>query len=308
MIIDIHCHMWDEDLPSKSWWATFIKLSAALSGKSEESVREKAPGWWDRTGDMLVGDMDEAGIDKAVLLPLDYAMLVGCGQATTLEKQHMIMADAVKRHPDRLILFAGIDPRRPDAVPFLERAVKEWNVKGLKIHPAYGFYPNEPRCYLLYQKCVELGLPVMAHTGPEMYPQMSKYAMPAFFDEIGNDFPDLKLVLAHAAGCYWEELALMASNKLNFYLDISWGQVQSLSLGEADFYRRVKSLLNVAGTSRVLFGSDWPGLRQIRRLNHAAWTKVTTEAPERARKHGIDFSQAEVDAIMGNNAAKVLGL
>ena len=308
MIIDIHCHMWDEELPSKSWWATFIKLSAALSGKPEEYVRSKAPGWWDRTGDMLVADMDEAGIDKAVLLPLDYAMLVGCGQATTLEKQHVIMAEAVKRHPDRLILFVGIDPRRPDAVPFLERAVKEWNAKGLKIHSAYGFYPNEPRCYLLYQKCVELGIPCLAHTGPEMYPQMSKYAMPVFFDEIGNDFPDLKLVLAHSAGCYWEELALIASNKLNLHLDLSWGQVQYLSLGEADFYRRVKSLLKIAGTSRVLFGSDWPGLRQIRRLNHAAWTKVIKEAPERAKKHGIDFSQEEVDAIMGNNAAKVLGL
>ena len=308
MIIDIHAHLWDEELPSKSWWDTFVKISVSLSGRSEERIRSKTPGWWDKSGDMLVSDMDEAGIDKTVLLPLDYALLVGCGESTSLEKQHIIMAEAVKRHPDRLILFAGIDPRRPDAVEFLERAVKEWKVKGLKIHPAMGFYPNEPRCYLLYQKCLELGLPVLSHTGPELYPMMSKYAMPVFFDEIANDFPELKLVMAHAGACYWEETALIASNKLNMYMDLSWWQAQYLGFSEAEFYGKLKALVSVAGTSRVLLGSDWPAMRQVRKLNHAAWTNVIKEASERAKQYGITFTQEEVDGIMGNNAAKILGL
>ena len=45
MIIDMHTHLWTSNIPSKSWWNDFIKVSAALSGKPEEKVRDKMPGW-----------------------------------------------------------------------------------------------------------------------------------------------------------------------------------------------------------------------------------------------------------------------
>lgn len=308
MIIDAHCHLWSEDIPSRSWWETFIKVSASLSGKTEEKIRERLPDWIDLTGDMLLGDMDEAGIDKAVILPIDYGLLAGAGEVKSLEEQHQTFAKAVQRHPNRLILFAGLDPRRPDAVRFLERAVNDWGVKGLKLHPAVGFYPNAPCVYRLYEKCQKLGIPVVVHTGPEVYPMYSKYALPIFLDEVANDFPELRIVMAHCGGCYWEEAALIASNKLNLYLDLSWWQVQYLAHSEEGFYARLRTLVNMAGRTRVLFGSDWPGLRQIRRLNHAAWTKVIKEAPQRAKEKNITFTQEEIDGIMGNNAAKVLGI
>ena len=122
MIIDIHCHLWDGNIPSKSWWDTFIKVSASLSGRPEEKVRERMPGWLDPTGDLLVSDMDEAGIDKSVILPIDYVTGGGVGDVASLEEQHRMYARAAEGHPDRLIAFAGIDPRRPEAVSFLERA------------------------------------------------------------------------------------------------------------------------------------------------------------------------------------------
>lgn len=308
MLIDAHCHLWGESVPSKSWWDSFIKVSASLSGKTEEKIRERLPGWLDLTGDMLVGDMDEAGIDKAVILPIDYLVGGGAGEITSLEEHHKIYARAAERHPDRLIPFAGIDPRRPEAVSFLERAVKEWNMRGLKLHPAVGFYPNEPCVYRLYEKCQELGITVLIHSGPEIYPWYSKYAQPVFLDEVANDFPELKIIIAHAGGCWWEEAVSIASNKLNLYVDLAWWQVPYLTLPEEKFYARLRELINIAGRSRVMFGSDWPSLRQVRRLNHAAWTDVIKQAPERAKDKGIIFTEEEISAIMGGNAAKVLGL
>ena len=307
MIVDAHCHLYREDVPSRAWWDTFVKVSASLSGKTEERIRSKVPGWLDPTGDMLISDMDEAGIDKSVVLLIDFAM----GEykdVTSLEDQHIMYAEAVKRHPDRLIAFAGIDPRRPETSKFLEKAVKEWNMKGLKIHPALGFYPNEPCCYRLYETCQQLGLPVLIHAGPEVSPWYSKFGMPIYFDDICNDFPELTIIMAHAGGCYWQEAVSIASNKLNLYVDLAWWQAPLLNLTEEEFYRRIRELVNTAGRSRVLWGSDWPAMRQVRRLDHTAWTNAMKEAPERAKKYGITFTEEEIGMIMGGNAVKVLGL
>ena len=114
--------------------------------------------------------------------------------------------------------------------------------------------------------------------------------------------------MAHAGGCYWQEAATIASNKLNLYLDLSWWQTPLLTLSEEVFYRRIKELVSIAGRSRVLFGSDWPAMRQVRRLNHAAWTNAIKQAPEKAKEKGITFTEEEISGIMGDNAAKLLGL
>jgi uncharacterized protein len=308
MIVDMHNHLWREDMPSRSWWDSFVKVSASLSGKSEEKIRERLPGWMDGTGDILVSDMNDAGIDKAVILPIDYILGGGVGEVASLEAQHEVYAKAAQKYADRLIPFAGVDPRRPEAPKFLERAVKEWNVRGLKLHPCVGYYPNEPCCYRVYEKCLELGLVVLVHTGPEVYPWYSKYAQPIFLDEVANDFPELPIIMAHAGECWWEEAAMIASNKLKLFVDISWWQTVYLNFTEREFYQRLRNLMNIAGSSRVFFGSDWPAMRQVRRLNHAAWTAVIKEAPQRAEKFGINFSEEEIKKVMGGNAVKLLRL
>lgn len=308
MIIDMHCHLWSEDIPSNSWWDSFVQVSSSLSGRPEQKIREKLPGWMDTTGELIISDMDEAGIDKSVLLPIDYVIGGGTGNTATLEQQHEMYANAVKKYPDRLITFAGVDPRRPEATKFIQKAVDKWNVKGLKLHPCVGFYPNEACCYRLYEKCLELGLIVTVHTGPEVYPWYSKYALPIFLDEVANDFPDLPLIICHAGECYWEEAAMITSNKLNVYVDISWWQTVYLNFTKKEFYQRLRNLLNVAGSSRVLFGSDWPAMRQVRSLNHAAWTNVIKRAPELSSEIGINFTEEEIDKVLYKNATKLLAL
>ena len=67
--------------------------------------------------------------------------------------------------------------------------------------------------------------------------------------------------------------------------------------------------MDIAGRSKVLFGSDWPALRLIRRLPHKEWIKVFSEPPlEELRAAGIEFTQDEINGVLGDNAAKLLGL
>ena len=308
MIIDMHSHLWREDMPSQSWWDSFVKVSSSLSGRPEEKIRKKLPGWMDATGELLISDMDKAGIDKSVILPIDYVIGGGSGDVSSLDAQHEMYAGAVERYPDRLITFAGVDPRRPEATKFLQKAVDKWNVKGLKLHPCVGFYPNEPCCYRLYEKALELGLIVTVHAGPEVYPWYSKFGLPIYLDEVANDFPELPLIICHAGECYWEEAAMITSNKLNMYVDISWWQTVYLNFTKKEFYQRLRNLMNIAGSSRVLFGSDWPAMRQVRSLDHAAWTKVIKDAPELAKEVEIKFTEEEIEKVMAGNAMKLLGL
>lgn len=309
MVIDTHTHLWSKEIPSDDYWVGFVKISAKLAGRPEEKVRERLPGWWDLSGDLLVQDMDEAEIDKSVLLPIDWYGFAGTEESVSLDRQHRIFAEAVNRHPERLILFGAVNPKRPAAAQFVERAVKEWAIKGLKMHPCYGqFYPNEPECYLVYEKAQELGLVISMHTGHEIYPAKSKYAQPIYLDEVAVDFPDLRIILDHVGNPYWLEAASIANNKPNVYVDLAWWQPKILGNSVENFYKPLRTIIDTVGVSRVLFGSDWPALRQVSRLRGKVWVDAFKNPPEVVKEAGIEFTEQEMNAILGDNAAKLLAL
>ncbi|MFC2066875.1 amidohydrolase family protein [Chloroflexota bacterium] len=314
MNIDIHCHL--RALRTKGEWDKFVTQSALRDGLSEESIRERLSDWSDVTGDLIVKDMDDAGIDKSVLLPIDLALKWGEtaelsveGKIICLEELHKIYAEAVNRHPDRLIMFGGIDPRRHGALQFVERAMKEWNIKGLKLHPAMGgFDPSDKMCYRLYTKCEEWGLPILFHSGPQMAPHYDKYCHPLCFSDVSSDFPNLKIILGHACGAYWPGAAAMAANKANVFLDICWWQPRFLRRPLENFYRPLRSMLDMCGSSKVMFGSDWPAYRVGRRSTHALFVKAFTEISDEVKAAGIEFKDEEIRRIMGGNAVKLLGI
>ena len=73
-----------------------------------------------------------------------------------------------------------------------------------------------------------------------------------------------------------------------------------------EFYQTLRSIMSTAGADRVIWGSDYPALRLL--LSETAWVKAVTEPPSAAEEHGISFKPEEVSAIMGDNAARILGL
>ncbi len=84
--------------------------------------------------------MDEAGIDKKVILALDYVYLFR-GDMSYKEYNDKV-AGYVKDFPDRLIGLAGIDPRRgKEAIQELERCIGKLGFAGVKLWPIMGFYP-----------------------------------------------------------------------------------------------------------------------------------------------------------------------
>jgi predicted TIM-barrel fold metal-dependent hydrolase len=307
MIIDAHTHLYGPDLQPRYWVDAMASYGATLSGRPAEFVRERIQrDWFDETGDRLVRDMDAAGIDRSIVFVLDFGLYAGTDDGVSLERRYGLFHRAVERHRDRLVLFGGVDPRRPDAAAFVERAAREWGIRGVKIWPPAGTAPNEPGCYRVYEACVRLGLPVVVHTGQEIGPLRSETCRPILVDQPASDFPELTFVLAHAGMAWWEEAAEVAWHHGNVYLDIAYWQVKYLRDPE-QFARQLRSLLSVAGRGRVFFGSDWPALRTVRRVEPATWVRLLRALPERA-PGGLAFEADEIELFMGRAAAKALKL
>jgi predicted TIM-barrel fold metal-dependent hydrolase len=255
----------------------------------------------------LIADLDAAGVDKVMVMPVDWGLAPGFQESTMdIWEQHVLHARVVRQHPDRMIAFACFDPRRPDSVQLLERAMTELGMVGLKIHPAAGFFPNDRAAYPMYEKALELDIPVMVHTGPEPKPLYSRYCQPIYVDDVAADFPDLDIVLAHAGlSAWWQEAAGVASVAPNVYLDISGWQVMA-RLRPVEFYRTLRTLIDTVGANRIMWGSDYPALRLL--LSESDWVETLASPPQEARELGIGFSGEEVSAILGDNAARLLRL
>jgi uncharacterized protein len=179
------------------------------------------------------------------------------------------VAEVVRKYPDQFIGFASVDPwKGVIAVRELERAVKELGLRGLKLHPTtQAFFPNDTRFYPLWEKCVELGIPLISHTGqtgvgagtPGGGGLKLKYAHPLHLDDVAADFPGLTIIMAHPAVPWQEEQLAVAMHKANVYIDLSgW----SPKYFRPVLVQYANSLLQ----DKVLFGTDYPVLQPERWL------------------------------------------
>ena len=104
MVIDVHYHLLVEDWLPEAWWGAISQvyvnaLKTMGMEMSTEDVRANIlAGFWDPEGDDLVAQMDEAGIDKTVILPQDLGMLMG-EPRVSIENQNKAYAKVQKKHP-----------------------------------------------------------------------------------------------------------------------------------------------------------------------------------------------------------------
>jgi predicted TIM-barrel fold metal-dependent hydrolase len=181
--------------------------------------------------------------------------------------------------------FASVDPwKGAAAVREIERSVKELGLRGLKTMPiTQAFFPNDQRFYPLWQKCMELEIPVLFHTGqtavgsgaPGGTGLKLKYAQPIpYIDDVAADFPDLKIIMAHPGVPWQEEQLSVAVHKTNTYIDLSgWSPKYFRPI----LVQYANSLLQ----DRVLFGSDFPGIRPERWLADFEGLDLTPEVRQK---------------------------
>ncbi len=129
--------------------------------------------------------------------------------------------------------------------------------RALKVHPIHGFfYANDKALYPIYDICQEKGLPVLFHAGTSLFEGAKmRYSDPYTFDDVINDFPNLKIVLCHGGRGFWYHIAeFLVKNFDNVYIDIS-------GLPPANLLNYWPSMKKFA--HKYLFGTDFPGVPGI---------------------------------------------
>jgi predicted TIM-barrel fold metal-dependent hydrolase len=301
VIIDIHRHLWSvmERYPR-------VREIAARSHRDvfdTASTQEAKPDADARAAE-LIAEMDASGIDVSVLVAGDYGLRLGEAMLT-IEEENRVQARLAQRHPERLVAFFGIDPRRPNSDEMFRTALREWGVKGLKLHPGSGYSPSDRVCFPLYELAAEHGVPVAVHTGPMAAPLLSRTAQPVLLDEAAAEFPETIFIMQHAGQASWQEALNVAFWKPNVMLELSMWQWVYLR-NPAEFVAALATMKHMIGTERLLFASDFPGLRKTMSL--VRWVDLFRELPDLARGYGADFSETDAASILGGNAARLLGM
>ncbi|KQU65967.1 MULTISPECIES: amidohydrolase family protein [unclassified Rhizobacter] len=208
------------------------------------------------TSDVL-RSLDDARIDVGVLL----APFLGDGysldDAASLRRANAHLSQLVRRHAGRLVGFAVVDPRSPDAAQDLRHAVETLGLRGVKMVPT-GWYPYDAQVQPVFAVAAELQLPVLFHSGIFIDGRSGRFCRPAFF-EVMRDHPGTRVALAHL-GWPWTDEAIAVGlidrihgvppERAQFRFDISFGPPPP--------YRRevLQRALEVLGAGALQFGSD----------------------------------------------------
>ena len=199
----------------------------------------------------LVAEMDEAGIEKAVL-----SVAVGQPDPRVLQFH--------RKYPGRFAYAAWTQPTgRMDEVWALEELAREYPVVMARAVPfTVDRPPNDPLYYPLYVKCIELDLPVSINTGLPGPPMPGECQNPIHLDRVCFQFPELKICMAHGADPWWGIASRLMIKYQNLYLMTSAYSPKYLPPEFIQF-------MNTRGQNKVMFASDHPVLSFKRCLSEA---------------------------------------
>ncbi len=204
--------------------------------------------------------------------------------------------DKAREHPDVLIPFASIDPRRgKDGVREAQGLLDEGTIRGFKFHPnIQQFHPNDPVAYPLYELIESAGVVALFHTGhsgigsglPGGGGIRLKYGNPMSIDDVAVDFPGMKIVMAHPSFPWQDEAISIAMHKPQVSIDLSgWTPKR--------FPPQLVKAITTTLRRQALFGSDFPLITPDRWIDDFSTLDIPTDATA---------------AILKDNAVALLGL
>lgn len=200
----------------------------------------------------LVAHFEAQGIRRAVLINYESPDVMGFSTRT-----NDWVLDFTRKHRDRLLPCVGINPRFETDVRGRAARLADDGARLFKVHgPHMLLSPNDyldafPTLRDLYEVAQARRIPVMFHTGTSIFRgARSKHGDPLQLEDVGVDFPDLDVVIAHGGRPFWTEQAFFLLRRFpRFHLDLSGIPPSRVR----DWFPRLEEIAD-----RVLFGTDWP--------------------------------------------------
>ena len=246
--------------------------------------RRESPSYVDRSIELFVGEMEEAGIDIAVI----QGQRAGARWGSVSNDD---IGELIRRYPGKFVGFAGVDLHTGTAVHEIRRSVEELGCRGLSVLPGWSDPPlhdDDRAVYPVYETALELGIPVMVTSSHVIGPDMS-YAMPEYLQRVATDFPELTIIVGHACWPWTTQACALGMRCTNIYLMPEiYMHVPGIP-GAGDYV----DVANGYMAHRMLYSSCFP-------------TRSLDQALEDFRRLPITPESQEL--MLWHNGARILGL
>jgi predicted TIM-barrel fold metal-dependent hydrolase len=200
----------------------------------------------EQSADLMLAEMDEAGVDVGVVVGRHAGFLGSVPNET--------VKDFLNAYPGRFLGVASVDVSdRRTAVETIDRAMAAGFV-AINIEPTAAPVPMETddrRVYPIYAHCEDRAVPVVLMTGGNAGPHLG-YTMPVALDRVLADFPKLKVVSAHGNWPWVHEVIHIAYRRENLYLSPDMYLVEMP--GMSDYVKAADSFLS----ERFIYASSYP--------------------------------------------------
>jgi len=185
-----------------------------------------------QTGEELVTTLERAGARGAFVFPFHEPDGYAAANDDVL---------AAARGADGLLVpFCRVNPY-DSPVPEAERSLAA-GAKGIKLHPrAEQFTLDHPQVRSIVALANERSLPVLIHAGRGI-PALGLHAV-----ELAEEFPDARLILAHAGICDLSWIWRVAGDLPNLLFDTAWWIPADL-----------ETLFTLVPPGQIVFASDAP--------------------------------------------------
>lgn len=263
-IIDVHIHVghrheWT-DLAKRVWMDTGPYVPRIFDGRGNQLPQQygdtiKDEGVW---GGILI---PEYSPETAGVMPFERALEINTVHPELIPVAFLnpnYHRNPTEAQPELITLAKNDLSHSAVLLEAFEQQLR-MGAKGLKIHPIHGyFFANDQVLYPVYEKCEKEGLPVLFHAGTSLFKgSKMRYSDPYTFDDVINDFPDMKVILCHGGRGFWYHIAeFMVKNFKNVYIDISGLPPRNL----LNYWPSMKKFAH-----KYLFGTDFPGVPGIRK-------------------------------------------
>lgn len=267
--IDVWAQMTTERMAKAPWLETLLRWTG-------QTGKPLVP-----SPEMTLQAMDAAGVDIALLSAWH-------GPQGSLISNEEVAAQ-IDAAPERIRGLATVDLTDPmQAV----REIRDWvdgeRFVGVRLVPwLWDLPPNDRRYYPVYAACIDAGVPFctqIGHTGPLKRSETGRLI--PYLEDVLLDFPDLVVVGGHVGFPWIDELISLTIKFPNFFVDTSAYAVHRLPKGFVEYMQGV-------GSSRVMFGTNWPMLSPKKCLEH-----IDT----------LGLTDAQRDAFLFENAQRVFKL
>lgn len=189
--------------------------------------------------------------------------------------------------------FVNLYPEDVNCLKDLEKAVRELEFCGLKLHPRLQrFSITTENTKRLVQKAGELNIPVLIDAFPDGTHLMQGFDALAYAD-LAKSCPNTKIIIAHMGGHHVIDFVMLAKRIPNLFFDISYAFLYYR--GSSVIKDMIYGMRNMK-FNRIFYGSDYPD----RDLDTSLKQSI-----EIFGRYGV--SETDMDKILFQNASLFFG-